>query len=1139
MPEVSPSEVAPATGPRYWRSLDEALEQPEFREFVEREFPQGASELDGVNRRQFLKIMAASFTLAGAGMTGCRRPEAHIMPYGRQPEHLVPGKPLFYASSHPRGRDSLPLLVETHQARPTKIEGNPDFAPYRGATDAMAQASVLDLYDPDRATRSSRGNQAINRAAVTDLLREVSERHRGARGAGLAFLAEPSTSPTRRRLVEQLKRDFPRAIWAEHDPVDQARPEKAFRRLFGQAGRPRLLLKNARRILSLDADFLAAEPGHLAHARDFADGRRVHHGAEADPARMNRLYQVESHMTITGGMADHRLRLGTASIPALAALIGAELLDLRAGSGGRGSSSLAGLLRERAGDLDVDPAWIEACVADLNEFGGRSVIVAGSHLPEEVHVLVTYLNAILGSAAVEYLQSPEEIAATLGELAGAIEAGQVETLLVLGGNPAYTAPAELDFENLVREKVNQVIRFGTAYDETSLVADVHIAAAHYLESWGDGRTWDGTYLPVQPMIEPLFDGLMELEVVARATGSATTDPYALVLETVRQLSASADPSRTLQQVLHDGFLQRSAFPVIRPQLRVGTVEEILRGGQFTAPAVSANSLEVRFVADSSVGDGRYNNNGWLQECPDPITKLTWDNAILISPALARELGFDPETNAFPLKGLQPFSRKSMKMKRGREIAPVGEVSFNGRSVKGPVHIQPGLADWTIVLPLGYGRRKVGRIGEGTGFDAYRVRSATALSGDTGARLSLTGETTRLANTQEHWSMEGRAIVREANVSDFHDHPEFVDHLGMESHSPPVYGKYADSSLKEKVSKQPRGSSAFETPTFMKDPGSDVPAAAHQWGMTIDLNACTGCNACVVACQSENNIPIVGKEQVMRGREMHWIRLDRYYSTGDLAASKKEIPADPQVSLMPVACVHCERAPCEQVCPVNATVHDEQGLNVMAYNRCVGTRYCANNCPYKVRRFNFFDWNKREIDHFYSGPLGPSKYDQGATGEMRFMQRNPDVSVRMRGVMEKCTFCQQRIEGAKIAQKVKARDSDAIEVPDGTIKTACQQACPAGAIEFGNLLDENSAVYRLKQSDRDYSLLGYLNTRPRTTFLARLRNPNPAMPDFHDLPLSRIEYESKSGGHHGGNGQGGDAHGDSETHETAHGEASHG
>jgi molybdopterin-containing oxidoreductase family iron-sulfur binding subunit len=544
----------------------------------------------------------------------------------------------------------------------------------------------------------------------------------------------------------------------------------------------------------------------------------------------------------------------------------------------------------------------------------------------------------------------------------------------------------------------------------------------------------------------------------------------------------------------------SQYRAIPARFNVAAVGKALENAG-ALPAVSAEAIEVRFVAGLTMDDGRFNNNGWLQECPDPITKISWDNAILISPRLAKELKIDP-----PAALVQVARKDLAEFDRGRENAHVVELTIGGRKLRGPAHIQPGLANYTVVVPLGYGRTKVGRVGEGTGFSAYAARESYAPAVVNGAWIKVTGERMFLADSQWHWSMEGREIVREGNYGEYQENPGFAKEIGLEAESPRVVLGPDPATLPpaERATLMPRGNSLYVSPQL---------DGKHQWGMSIDLNTCIGCNACVVACQAENNVPIVGKEQVLRGRMMHWIRLDRYYSDGkaDAAAfggeGNMEIPEEPQISMQPVACMQCELAPCEMVCPVNATVHDEEGLNVMAYNRCIGTRYCANNCPYKVRRFNFFDWNMRSLDSLYLGPLGPE-----GMPELVQMVKNPDVTIRMRGVMEKCTYCVQRIERGKIEWKVKTaqegRPGDVV-VPDGTIRTACQQVCPVGAIVFGNILDPDSGVSKAKALEQDYTLLGYLNTRPRTTYLARIRNPNPRMPDYGALPLSRVEYLSKN------------------------------
>ena len=1092
----APASSEPA-GPRYWRSLDELAATPGFREQLAREFPEGASSLEGVDRRQFMKLMAASFALGGLGLSGCRRPDNGILPYGKSVEYTVPGLPLYYATAMPLRKAALPILAETHQGRPTKIEGNPSYAPHGGASSILAQASVLDLYDPDRAQQHTAGGKAITTAEVNALLAKVHTAYSG-HGEGLAFLADESASPTRARLVAQLKQQFPRALWAEYEPVQDEPPVEAAFASFGRNVKPLYRFAKAKRILSLDADFLHAEAGSLGHTREFSKGRRV-----ADKHdEMSRLYVVESAFTLTGSMADHRLRLASNQVLAFAANLANHLLK-------------TDIFTPLVQGLTTGAQWSEECAKDLAAHPGESLVLAGAHQPAAVHVLVNAINAKLRNLGrtVEFVEIPAPAATSLPALAAAIKQGAVKTLVVLNGNPAYNAPADLNFPALL-QSVPEVIRYGLYADETAALAGTHLAATHYLESWGDARTADGTIVPVQPMILPLFGGLMEVELLARLAGEATSDAYAQVVATVaRHTDGSA---KAFEKFLHDGLLEGSAYPVVPVAVNLMTASRLLHSVVPAPVVLAADKVEVRFVTDHKMDDGRFANNGWMQEVPDPITKLAWDNVILVSPKLAKHLGIYPKGAK-----LQVSRVELAEVYHYKEQAFIGEVTVDGRTLRGPMHIQPGLADFTIVLPLGYGRTAAGHIGNGSGFSAYPVRTSTAPHFAVG-KIVNTGVRQTVATTQEHWSMEGRDIVREANLDEFHENPAFVREATIDSHAPANYGKDQGMALADKASLQPRGNSLYKTPEF---------DGIHQWGMSIDLNTCVGCNACVVACQAENNIPIVGREQVKRGREMHWIRLDRYYTDGRIdaeafgAEGNHEIPEDPQAVVQPMTCQHCELAPCETVCPVNATVHDEEGINVMAYNRCIGTRYCANNCPYKVRRFNFFDFNKRALDALYLGPLG----HQSEMPELVKMVKNPDVTVRMRGVMEKCTYCVQRVQQGKIAQLRIAGASGQVEVPDGSIKTACQQVCPAEAIVFGNIKDPKSAVSLAKAQDRDYAVLGYLNIRPRTTYLGKLRNPNPHMPDYQPLPLSRVEYNKKNhpghpGGHDGGHGHGDESHG---------------
>ncbi len=1108
------NETVDVQGSRYWKSLDELAQSPGFRDWAEREFPAAASELEGFNRRNFMKIMAASFGLAGLGLSGCRRPEHVILPYGKQPENIIPGVAQFYASSRPAGGEHIPVVVETHSARPTKIEGNPSYRPTGGKTDIYTQASVLDLYDPVRKRRSRVGRDRMSREGIRDHLRTFGEGLRSRNGKGVAFVAGRSTSPARRAVVEAMLGAMPEARWCEYDATGYDNANVALKELCGKDLRVHPRFEKAKRIVSLDADFLGQAEGSIVHTQAFTKGRKILSANEAK--KMNRLYAVEGDFTLTGAMADHRLRMESGLIPAFAAAMAAEVLRQT-----NGNAALVETLAKASEGLPVDSKWIPECVTDLLTHKGTSLIVAGEGQTPAVHALVALINGRIDAVGktLDYLEVDPPLAnATLADIADGLRNGTTETLVLIDVNPVYSAPADLDWAQ-AQATAKEVVHFGLEEDETGTLASVSVAGSHYLESWGDGRTFDGTYVPVQPMIEPLSESMAELEFLALIGGAKTADPYEQVVASFKAIAEGSDFS----VFLAEGVLPESGYPVAKiGAIATETVERLVADAAITVPVYDENLLEVVFKPGFATLDGRFANNGWMMECPDPMTRLTWDNAILVSPVLARAIEEKGEDYVLPGTGIMQdlpgilakyqLVRQKGNFIRGREVAPIVRLLVDGREIEGPLHVQPGLADHTVVVHLGYGRDIVGPVGQGAGFNVSPLRSSQAPYCAVGAQISLTENEYRLANVQEHWSVEGRAIIREATADDYAAHPEFVDKMGMESHSPPVYGKDKDQPIEVLSTEIPRGGSLYKTPGASDPiPGFDAP---QQWGMTIDLNQCTGCNACVVACQSENNIPIVGKDQVLRGREMHWIRIDRYFSAAEDEDTTKQIPSDVQVTFQGMACQHCELAPCETVCPVNATVHDSQGLNVMAYNRCVGTRYCANNCPYKVRRFNFFDWNKREIGQFYRGPLG-----EAGPEETVKMQKNPDVTVRMRGVMEKCTYCVQRIENAKIHQKAKAakagRNSE-IEVPDGTIKTACQQACPADAIVFGDITDTTSEVYKMKNVDRDYAVLGYLNVRPRTTYLAKIRNPNPKMPQAYSQPFSRRDYERRfgHGGHHG-------------------------
>jgi molybdopterin-containing oxidoreductase family iron-sulfur binding subunit len=1076
MKTIPPPCLEPEYGPKYWRSMDQLADTPEFREWMEREFPAGSHELkEPVTRRNFVKIMSASFLLAGLGATGCRRPTENIYPFAKMPQNYVYGVPQYFATSMPSRRAAIPLIVKSNEGRPTKIEGNPDHPDSNGGTDHIAQAAVLGLYDPDRAMRCMRNGGGQSRQAALDDLAALSKTLGD--GSGLAFLVEQCSSPSRARLQKAISDKFPKAQWHVFEAVDLSLPRQAASMAYGAPVEPYYKLDQAKAILSIDCDFIGSEESACGNVARFAKGRHLN-GKDDD---MSRLYIVESLFTITGLNSDHRLRVPPSMILPVLARLAMNILD---------SSKINSQLQELAASAQAHDAWIVPCARDLKANKGKSLVMGGHRLPLAAHFVVMAINDAIGAVnqTVEFRQTEATKEGTLPELAAALNAGQVQTLVILGGNPVYNAPVDLNW-SAAQAKAKTVVRLGYYVDETSWDNALHaesqwdLPAAHFLESWGDTRTSDGTVAPIQPLIEPLFGGLTELEVLAVIGGMTPTSPYDIVRETFQNLAGKDENS--WRKFLHDGYLAGSASKPTDASYNGSSpdIDKALGELKSLGTAPTPNKPDVVFYRDYKLDDGRYNNNGWLQELPDPVTKLTWDNAVLMSPTTAKALGL-------------VFERLGQNQKFFNYIV---EIKLGGRTVRGPIWVQPGMADNTVGLALGYGREKTGRVGQGTGFNAYKIRASDALYYASGADLTNTGDKSyELATTQSHWSMEGRPAVREANLDQYREQPAFAQ--SMRPEKPPVIEPMYPNPLDERKS-----------------------AALHQWGMSIDLNRCVGCSACMIACQSENNIPIVGKEMVGKSREMHWIRIDRYY------AGPEE---DPQAVAQPMLCQHCEAAPCENVCPVNATSHDDEGLNVMTYNRCVGTRYCSNNCPYKVRRFNFFDYNRRPLNHLYKSPLVMTtdgewellrwlkNPDKGNLPEDEWqlarLIKNPDVTVRMRGVMEKCSFCLQRIEQAKIAQKVKARDTDDIRLTEkaGTVpKTACQQACPAEAIIFGDISDPASSVTKAKAQERTYSVLEFLLTKPRLTYLARVRNPNREMPDYkeHSMPYSTEDFIKAGGG----------------------------
>ncbi|MGE3508224.1 MAG: TAT-variant-translocated molybdopterin oxidoreductase [Vicinamibacterales bacterium] len=971
----------------YWRSLAQVGNLDEYRRVLEREFPDGASELPvGVSRRDMMKLLGASLSLSTAA---CRRPAEEIVPYVAAPEDVVPGVPRYYATTMPFRRSAYGVIVESHEGRPTKIEGNPGHPSTRGASSVRVQASLLGVYDPDRSQSITLKGE---RKAWSDFVTawgELAQAHTADGGAGLAVLFESFSSPTLARLASELRTRFPKMLSATYDAVSDENRLAGLRQATGRDVDLVLRFDRAAVILSLDADPLATDPEMIAHARGFADGRR----AGASGGAMNRLYAVEAIYSATGALADHRLRLESRQIPGFLAALAARLGV--PGATGGAAVNVPG----------VDPRWIEAIATDLLASRGSGLVVAGERQPAAVHAVVCALNTHLGNTGqtVSYFETKEAAlpsVSSLASLVSAMNAGTVQTLVILGGNPVYDAPVDLDFAAGMA-KVPHTITLGHALDETSSGAEWHIPHAHYLESWGDARAAGGTLSIVQPLILPLFGGRSRVEVLGLMVGDMDRPGYDIVRDTWRPILGDAEFDTKWNRVLHDGLLAGSELTEVVPPINTESVAAL---GRETG---SVSGLELVFVPSPSLHDGRFANDGWLQELPDPLTTLTWDNPALLSPSTADTLGI-----------------------ANQEVV---RLDYAGRSLELPVWILPGMADGVVALTLGYGRRRAGRVGSDVGFDTYTLRTSNALGFGSGVTVAGLGRTHPLSATQDHGSMEGRPLVRESTVAD--RRVEQKEEGGLTP-----FGVFEED---------PKHFSLWKEHTY--DQG-------HQWGMTIDLNACIGCSACMVACQSENNVPVVGKVQVAKQREMHWIRVDRYFS-GEPSGS-------PDVVFQPVPCMQCEDAPCEQVCPVAATVHDAQGLNVMVYNRCIGTRYCSNNCPYKVRRFNFFNFTKD-------------------TPHILRLAMNPDVTVRERGVMEKCSYCTQRISRARLDAKLAGRD-----LRDGDVKTACQQACPASAIEFGDIRDQGSRVAKAKADPRNYALLEELNTKPRTTYLSKLRNPNP-------------------------------------------------
>ena len=1031
------------TAREYWRSFEHLADSPQVQSLIEQEFPgYNPDELVSLPRRRFLKLLGASMALAGITLSGCRRwPKDKLLAYTTPPHGHMPGVPEAYASQIELNGVGQGVLVSSYDFRPIKIEGNPSdpFArsinPKIGAATHWTQASLLEMYDPDRSRlvvdRRGVDAQAANWEQFEQWLAAQLARLKPTGGEGLAFLSEQTSSLTVERLREHILLQFPKARWVTWEPLHRDNEIAGTQSAFGKPARPVLRLDQAMHVVLFDDDLLGKHPAAVRYAADWAKLRKT-----ADEGRMSRVWCIESTLTNTGSVADIRLpaRVGEieAAIVALASRLGIV------GDAPKLSAELQQL--------------VDRVAEQLKAHRGSALVSAGAHLSASAHALVVRINAALDAIGktIDYVALPPTLASSCNDgirsLADDLKASKIDTLIILGGNPAFDAPADLDFERLIRGVANTV-HLASYDNETGFACKWHLPRAHPLETWGDARAWDGTILHQQPLIQPLYAGRSVPELLALFSGEAHREPDALVRETFLRMLGETGFELAYRKVVHDGMLPGPGF-----QRLTRVVGNALPS---TANTTDNSGFDLRFTTCYHLYDGRFANNGWLVEAPDPLTRLTWDNAAIISIADADELGLT--------------------------TGDMVRISADGRSLDIAVYVLPGAVKGVIELPLGWGRRVAGAVGDNIGFDTFSLRHSLAPYTLTGAKISKLGSSYALASTQEHhliddtgaWGREQRIgtksdssgkIIKEATLAEYVANPKFVTagkhgNLSLQLYNPPYQAPQA----------HPTAPTAFNFP--------------HAWGMSIDMNACTGCNACVLACQAENNIPIVGKTHVIKNREMHWIRIDRYFKGGGDSLSTRMRDPNPQVTFQPMLCVHCENAPCEQVCPVAATVHDTEGLNTMVYNRCIGTRYCSNNCPYKVRRFNYLDYQAQSPKASFPRPwLGWPDSEQKTIDRVKRMVFNPDVTVRMRGVMEKCTFCVQRIKRVTIAARNAGKD-----VQDGQIITACQQTCPTQAIVFGNLNDPASQVTKLHQNPRTYSVLEDLNTRPRARHMARIRN----------------------------------------------------
>ena len=1089
------------TDRRYWRSLSEYDQTPEFKASVGREFDPGLSvmgeEEQDNTRRNFMKIMGGAAAVSGLSMVSCRRPLQKILPFTRHVEWLIPGKPLLYATTMPRAGGATPVVVTTYEGRPTHLQGNP-LHPSGAGLDIFAQASVVDLYNPDRLKTplfssqvgKGSGSERDWNTFQKGYLRKWGESWKKSGGEALAVLINETTSPTQLALLASLKKAMPKSKAFAYEPIHRNGYDAAVKALFGDGVKVLPQLAKADVVFSLDCDFIGLDPQGETSMRDFMKNRAPSKAGE----KMNRLYALENRYTLTGGIADHRKPIAASLIPVATAVLAQEIGKLA-----NDSILTQAATALTAGAPEDLREWIAEAAKDLSASKGRALVLAGARYDEAVQALVLGINNALGAfgATLETVKVEKSVTGPLDELLADLKAKKVKQLFILTeSDPAYDAPG---FKEALVASGADIVTLALRENLTTKYSNWALPAAHYLEAWGDARCSDGCYAVVQPMIAPLFDGASINDVLLAIQSVKNLDPshysraFAAALEKDPKAQAESDPSFDVVKesfgkaaggwsadkwnvTLRDGFLADSVYPKAGASFNAGAIAGLVSKAQ-PAKAVSATSMEIVLTPDASLWDGRYVDNSWLQEAPDPITKQAWDNAAWINPTTFKSLG----------------------LKKDGDMV---KVTVGGKSLELAAIACPGHAQNSITIPLGYGQEITSEVGRKTGFDSYQLRTSANEFILTGVEAKATGGKYELAITQDNYVMEGRAQVREATAERFNKDEKFAKHEGMDSHVPPNISLYQGRI----------GSNDPKRADFNEEGNGFDYKNEHQWGMVIDLSKCIGCSACIVACQSENNIPIVGKDQVVRGRVLHWIRMDRYFATSggveeDQGGVNLAELDNPEMVNQPVACQQCESAPCETVCPVNATIHTEEGLNAMAYNRCIGTRYCANNCPYTARRFNWFDYNKRnplvetklplvggivgENRNLYAGPFGEKKPQEVAQ-----LQKNPNVTVRMRGVIEKCTYCVQRLESAKINQRRVARDdASKLRIPTDGVKTACQASCPAEAIMFGDLANEKSTVNRWKENPRDYQVLSYIGTRPRTSYLARIRNVNPLMAQY--------------------------------------------